>query len=181
MHAFIGAIIFLIPLLLSVFKLILPNSSKFLVWTMKFLGLFIVDVIVSVLISQHTLDTKNILYGTTEVWFLSNAIATGDFWSIFIFGALFLFITSVIIEALWIAYQKSDISFVHHDRNAIRNQLRERKAMMESDIISIQSSFNKLKSELEEIIIEISKLEDKINDIFEEEMLIQDLFYCWML
>lgn len=169
-HAFIGAIIFLIPLLLSVFKLILPNSSKFLVWTMKFLGLFIVDVIVSVLISQHTLDTKNILYGTTEVWFLSNAIATGDFWSIFIFGALFLFITSVIIEALWIAYQKSDISFVHHDRNAIRNQLRERKAMMESDIISIQSSFNKLKSELEEIIIEISKLEDKINEIFEEEI-----------
>jgi hypothetical protein len=164
----IAALFFLVPVLLVSIKLL--SNNKFIQIAIGWIvGIFIIDVVVAILISQHTFEIKNLLVGGSEKWELRNAFATGEFWLIFIFGALPLFLTKLLIENIWLAYNKSNPELVDREKTLLRNSKRRKLLEQQQAYEVLKVRLDSLTSEMDELKTSITKHEkEKIEiDSFE--------------
>ncbi len=161
----IAALFFLVPVLLTSIKL-LNNKNKFIEIAVGWIiGIFAIDVVVAILISQHTYEIKRLLVGGAEKWELGSAFATGEFWLIFIFGALPLFLTKVLIENIWLAYNKSNPESVDREKTLLRNSNRRKLSECQQEYDGFKVKLDSLKSEIDELKANITKNEDEKNEI----------------
>jgi hypothetical protein len=170
-----GSVFFLIPLILTILKLF-TSIPKYFVILGKVIGLVIIDIIVSLLISQHTFDLENLLFGRNEEWSVIIALTDLDFWLIFILGTIPFMVSSFVIEQLWTSYKNSKSKYVNKEKNELRKQLISNLLVKQSELIGINNQIEILNNDLKnknEIILnyedhilnnkEISSL--KINDL----------------
>ncbi|GAB4452880.1 MAG: hypothetical protein Fur0028_08380 [Bacteroidales bacterium] len=161
----IATLFFLVPVLLTSIKL-LSNKNKFIEIAVGWIiGIFAIDVVVAILISQHTFEIKRLLVGGTEKWELGSAFATGEFWLIFIFGALPLFLTKILIENIWLAYNKSNPESVDREKTLLRNSYRRKLSEKQQEYEVFKVKLDTLISEIEELKTNITKNEDEMNKI----------------
>lgn len=161
----IAALFFLVPVLLTSIKL-LSNKNKFIEIAVGWIiGIFAIDVVVAILISQHTFEIKRLLVGGAEKWELGSAFATGEFWLIFIFGALPLFLTKVLIENIWLAYNKSNPESVDREKTLLRNSNRRKLSEKQQEYEVFKVKLDTLTSEIDEFKTNITKNEDEKNEI----------------
>lgn len=165
----IAALFFLVPVLLTSIKL-LSNKNKFIEIAVGWIiGIFAIDVVVAILISQHTFEIKRLLVGGADKWELGSAFATGEFWLIFIFGALPLFLTKVLIENIWLAYNKSNPESVDREKTLLRNSNRRKLSESQQEYEVYKIKLDSLKSEIDELKSNITKNEDERNEINSDE------------
>ncbi len=70
----VATFFFLIPVMLSSIKMFAPEN-KFLEYIAGwFLGIFAIDIVVSILISQHTFEIKRLISGSSQQWTLGTAL-----------------------------------------------------------------------------------------------------------
>lgn len=144
----------------------LSNKNKFIEIAVGWIiGIFAIDVVVAILISQHTFEIKRLLVGGAEKWELGSAFATGEFWLIFIFGALPLFLTKVLIENIWLAYNKSNPESVDREKTLLRNSNRRKLSEKQQEYEVFKVKLDTLTSEIEEFKTNITKYEDEKNEI----------------
>lgn len=161
----IAALFFLVPVLLTSIKL-LSNKNKFIEIAVGWIiGIFAIDVVVAILISQHTFEIKRLLVGGAEKWELGSAFATGEFWLIFIFGALPLFLTKVLIENIWLAYNKSNPETVDREKTLLRNSNRRKLSENQQEYEVFKVKLDTLTLEIDELKTIITKYEDEKNEI----------------
>lgn len=161
----IAALFFLVPVLLTSIKL-LSNKNKFIEIAVGWIiGIFAIDVVVAILISQHTFEIKRLLVGGAEKWELGSAFATGEFWLIFIFGALPLFLTKVLIENIWLAYNKSNPESVDREKTLLRNSYIRKLSEKQQEYEVFKVKLDTLASEIEDFKATITKYEDEKNKI----------------
>lgn len=123
----LGCIFFIIPVLLTNFKLIAPKEKILSFIFSWIIGLFAIDVVVSILVSQHTFRIKSLLEGSDTAWRLTDAIQSGEFWLIFIFGALPLFLNKYLMENITRAFKDSNPSTVDREKHLQREHYRDMK------------------------------------------------------
>lgn len=164
-YGVIGMLFFLVPVLLSSIKL-LSNKNKFIEIAVGWIiGIFAIDVVVAILISQHTFEVKRLLIGGAEKWELGSAFATGEFWLIFIFGALPLFLTKVLIENIWTAYNKSHPESVDREKSLLRNTNKRKLSEKQQEYEVFKVKLDSLTSDIDEFKVNITKFEDEKNEI----------------
>lgn len=165
----IATLFFIIPVLLTNINLLVPNNKYLKFFIGWVIGIFAIDVIVSILISQHTFGIDQLVQGGTDQWTLKNALTSGEFWLIFFFGALPLLLTKYLIESIWLAYNKSDPESVDRERFLIRNSLKRKLSENNQELETYKTKINIILSGNEEIQNLITKFEDEksILDVIE--------------
>lgn len=162
--ALVSAFFFLIPLLLSNLGLINSNLKWVKLYEVIF-GLFFIDIVVSFLVSQYTFRINMLLGQEENKWTIFVALSSLEFWMIFIFGALPLFISKTLIENLSMAYHNSNPNLVNRERNMERNQNLESIRLKDLAINTANTEINKLNSEIGELKDRINKENVRINEI----------------
>lgn len=166
----LGAVFFVVPVLLTSIKLIVPNNKFFEIFFGWIIGVFIIDVVVAILISQHTFEIENLVVGGSDEWSIKEALKSGEFWLIFIFGSLPLFLTKFIIESISNAYNWSNPELVDKERFLKKQQLKRKISELELELENlqliqeqIQSKFDEIDLEKEELEKELLEIKDKFN------------------
>ena len=157
----ISLFICLIPLLLSSIKLIGAKNKVVKVLVGWVLGVFTIDIVVSILISKHTLELNNLLTGSDNTWSIFDAMGTAEFWLIFIFGSFPLIIAKVILENLFDAYNWSNPELVDREKFVQRKQLTRQ--------------LNELKLNLQNFETEKQAQQENLNKLTESLKAIQEL------
>jgi hypothetical protein len=140
----------------------ISNKNKFIEIVFGWIiGIFAIDVVVAILISQHTFEVQRLLIGGTEKLELNNAFKTGEFWLIFIFGALPLFLTKILIENIWLAYNKSNPENVDREKTLLRNSLRRKLSEKQQEHEALKVNLDTMNLAIDELRANISKLEDE--------------------
>jgi hypothetical protein len=187
-YAFASVIFFLIPVLFTNFGLLVPKENKpinlsenrselinnvlgkigkfIVVWV---IGVFLIDVTVAVLISQHTAEMRAIANGTDYSWQLKEALQTAEFWLIFIFGALPLFIYKYLVLNLHNSYKKSSLVVLDQAKSLERKNLMEYKVALGQSLNSISGSIEKTLFEIETFNNEVKSYEIKLNELRSDE------------
>jgi hypothetical protein len=161
----ISAFFFIIPVLLTSIKL-LSKKNKFIEVAFGWIiGIFAIDIVVAILISQHAFEIKRLIAGSTVKWDWGSAIANGEFWLIFIFGSLPLFLTKLLIENIWIAYNKSSAESVDREKTLLRNSNRRKLAERQQEFQIFKDKLDVVNIEISELRSSITKNEDEKNDI----------------
>jgi len=161
----IATFFFIIPVLLTSIKLLVPNN-KFIEYAIGWIvGIFAIDVVVSILISQHTFEINQLVTGSTQLWSIGTALKSGEFWLIFIFGALPLFLSKFLIENIWLAYNKSNPESVDRERFLMRNSLKRKLSENTQEMEIFKTKISMIDTDMEEIQKTITKLEDEKNNI----------------
>lgn len=164
-YGIIASIFFVIPVLLASIKLFAPKN-KFIEYFIGWIvAIFAIDVVVSLLISQDTFKIKQMVYGSSGIWDFNIAIKSGEFWLIFIFGALPLFITKFLIESIWSAYNNSNPEFVDREKFLLRNSLRRKLSEQNPELEVWKSKLEMLNSDLDELNKAIQTLSDERSNI----------------
>ena len=161
----IASIFFIIPVLLTSIKLIVPNNKFIEYFIGWIIGLFVLDVVVSILINEHTFEIKRLVSGSSELWSLANAFKSGEFWLIFIFGALPLFLTKFLIENIWNAYNKSNPESVDRERFLMRNSLKRKLLDNSQELEVYKTKIKMILSDKEDLSTTVSKFESDKNQI----------------
>jgi hypothetical protein len=162
---FIGLALFLIPVLLSsikVFGVVNKWVELFVGWI---IGIFLIDVVASLLISQHqfaVLKQQRDLQGEWNL--VEHALKQPEFWMIFIFGALPLFITKVLIEYLWKRFKNSDPNKVNRARNMERMRLNQELTQVETEVNQQSARLAAVQERYDRVLIEIVQLENESLD-----------------
>ena len=165
----VAMVFFLIPVLLSSIKLIVPNN-KIIEYVIGWLvAIFAIDVVVSILISQQTSEINSLINGETNNWTIWHALTTGEFWLIFVFGALPVFLNKVLIENVWIAFNKSNPEFVDREKFILRNAAKRKLAQNKNCYEIVKLKMGELELILKDFNEDITRLEDQKNNIDEIE------------
>lgn len=135
----IATLFFVIPILVSNLKLI--GSKNIMLNTVCFwLGLVLFDVVVSTMVALNTDEIKSLLVGQKSEMQAWEVIKHGEFYMIFTFGMLPLFITHFIIDFIVNAYNQSRRELIDFNKHK-RLELLERDHLdlsMEKEILSIK-------------------------------------------
>jgi hypothetical protein len=165
LYGAIATLFFIIPVLLTSIKLLVPNNKFLKYFIGWFVGIFAIDVVVSILISQHTFEINRLVTGSTEQWSIEHAFQSGEFWLIFIFGALPLLLTKFLIELIWFAYNKSNPEIVDRERFLMRNSLKRKLSESIQESVVFITKTEVIKSDLEDFQKSITTQEDDKNKI----------------
>ncbi len=168
-YGIIAMLFFLIPVLLTSIKL-LANNNKFIEIAIGWIvGIFAIDVVVAILISQHTFEVKRLLVGGSEQWELGSAFITGEFWLIFIFGALPLFLTKILIENIWTAYNRSNAESVDREKTLLRNSKKRKLSENQQEYEVFKVKMDSINVDVNEFKTNAIKFEDEKNEISTHE------------
>ena len=168
-YGVIATLFFIIPVLLSSIKLLAPKSKFLEIIVGWIIGIFAIDIVVSLLISQHTFKIDQLVVGGDQEWTFINAIQSGEFWLIFIFGALPLFLTKLLIENIGLAYNKSNPEFVDREKFLLRNSNKRKLSERKQDAKNFQMKINMINADLDELSKTIEKYEEDQNDVETDE------------
>lgn len=148
----IAALFFIVPVMLTSIKLLVPGNKliEYLIgWVV---GIFVIDIVVSVLISQHTFEINQLATGGKATWTLLYALQSGEFWLIFIFGALPVFITKFLIESIWTSYNNSSPELVDRERFLKRNSLKRKLSELAQEGEVVKTRMEVLHDGMKEIV-----------------------------
>ena len=166
-YGLLGTFFFIVPLSLTILKLF-PKVPMYISISGKIVGLVVIDIIVSILINQHTFDLNNQLNGLSGKWSMSSALTSADFWLIFILGLIPFFITSILIEQLWISYKNSQPKYINREKNILRKQLEESVLLKKSELIIVNNQIENLNNEIKDKSDIIKRSEDSLQSFKED-------------
>ena len=147
----LGAIFWLIPVLLVSIKLIKADNKFIEILGGWIIGIFVIDIVVAILISQHTLEIRNLVIGVEKEWTLEEALRSGEFWLIFIFGSLPLFLTKFLVESIYNTYNMSNPEYLDREKFLRKKQLKKKRQAKELDLENIEVEHKKISEKIEEI------------------------------
>lgn len=153
----IATLFFIVPVLLTSIKLLVPKN-KFIEYLIGWVvGIFAIDVVISILISQHTFEITRLVTGGSGSWTLLNALQSGEFWLIFIFGALPVFLTKVLVESIWLAYNGSNPELVDRERFLMRNSLKRKLTELMQEGEAVKTRMDLHDDGMKEIVDSLAK------------------------
>jgi hypothetical protein len=157
----ISALMFLFPIALTNLK-ILKSTNKIINIICFWVGLVVFDILVSGMVALNTEKIESLLIGKQSTMQFWEVIKHGEFYLIFIFGMLPLFITHFLIDYIAIAYQKSQREMVDAEKS-------KNLQILDLELIELNGEkeiLTKKVNNLDEILIEVN---GKIVDL-EKEM-----------
>jgi hypothetical protein len=158
----ISCLIFLFPVTLTNLKLF-GSKNKTLNVLCFWIGLVIFDILVSGMVAKNADKIDKLLIGQESTMQFWEVIKLGEFYLIFIFGMLPLFITHILIDNISGAYKNSKKEYVNAEKN---HQLQ----LLEREMIELESEksvmVNQIKNK-EDLIIQsnnkLLELEKELN------------------
>jgi hypothetical protein len=128
----ISGLIFLFPLALTNMK-VLGSEKRWVNTTCFWVGLMVFDILVSAMVAINTDNIKSLLKGQPPTMQLWEVVKQGEFYLIFVFGMLPLFITHFLVEYVTKAYRNS--------RKEIVDAEKARKLqVLEADLLELYTS-----------------------------------------
>jgi hypothetical protein len=186
LFGFIAALFFLIPILLSNLK-ILGSENKKVNNFMFFVGLFVFDIIVSIIVTMNTDEIKSLLVGENSTMQIWEVVKHGEFWLIFVFGMFPLILTHFLIDYLSKAYKSSQRDIVDSEKNRkiqfldeemidlipekerLTNMVNDKENIINeknNSILNLETELNTLQTQLENNYSELQKQIKAIYDDF---------------
>jgi len=157
----ISALIFLFPIALTNLK-ILGSKNKIVNVICFWIGLVIFDILVSGMVAINTNKIESLLHGEKSTLQFWEVVKLGEFYLIFIFGMLPLFITHYLINYITNAYQKSEKDLVDAEKS-------KKMQILEIEMIELNSDKENLTTKMKAMEESIKELSDKILSL-EKEM-----------
>jgi len=157
----ISALIFLFPLALTNLKLI-GSKSKWVNGFGFLVGLVIFDILVSGMVAINIDEIKCLLVGEKPTMQFWEVVKLGEFYLIFVFGMLPLFITHYLIDYTANAYQKSRKELVDAEKS-IKLQI------LEEEMIELNADKDAFSNKIKETDDAVKESNDKILNL-EKEM-----------
>jgi HKD family nuclease len=157
-YGILSAIFFLIPLLLMNLKII-GVQSKAWNWMGLISGSLIFDVIVAFVISKRTASMEALVHGSTSSWTMSFALEDPNFYMIFIFGAIPLLVTKVLLSNIVNAYNHSCPEYVAKEQNRLLQFLRKKLSQLTVQADKIR---NLLREETEKFNHKLDAIRERI-------------------
>ncbi|MES2063526.1 MAG: phospholipase D-like domain-containing protein [Bacteroidota bacterium] len=128
----ISGLIFLFPLALTNMK-VLGSEKRWVNTSCFWVGLMVFDILVSAMVAINTDNIKSLLKGQPPTMQLWEVVKQGEFYLIFVFGMLPLFITHFLVEYVTKAYRNS--------RKEIVDAEKARKLqVLEADLLELYTS-----------------------------------------
>ncbi len=159
----LSGLIFLFPLALSNLD-ILGSKNKTTNTICFWLGLGIFDVLVSAMVALNTDEIKSLLHGNQSTMQLWEVVKQGEFYLIFIFGMLPLFITHYLVNYITSAYQKSRKELVDAEKTKILQALEEEMLELTSGREILLSKITAFDDFTEDMKNKKLNLEKELND-----------------
>lgn len=157
-YTVMASFFFIIPLLLSNLKFIKRDINEYLNKIMFFVGLFIFDVIVSYMVAKQYDEIKSLSQGLESTISFFDVITMGEFWLIFLYGMIPLFITHFIIESIITSYRNSKLDIVNSE---ISNKIK----LFNIEILKFNQKIETLEILRKEKENEIKNFEEKLRDL----------------
>jgi len=149
----ISSLVFLFPLALTNMK-ILGSKKNWVNVICFWVGLLIFDILVSAMVALNTDTIKALLKGEQSTMQFWEVIKQGEFYLIFVFGMLPLFITHYLVDYVTGAYQNS--------RRDIVDAEKARKIyLLEGEMIDLETQKDILIRKIVEIDESVKQLNDK--------------------
>lgn len=157
----ISALIFLFPLALTNLK-ILGSKNKIVNIICFWIGLIVFDILVSGMVAINADKIESLLNGKVSTIQFWEVVKHGEFYLIFIFGMLSVFITHYLINYVSNAYQKSQKDLIDAEKS-------RKLQIMEIEMIDLNSSKEVLLNRTKDMNDTIKEMNDKILNL-EKEM-----------
>jgi hypothetical protein len=152
----ISVFLFLLPLALTNLKLL--NKTKWVNITCFWIGLVIFDILVSGMVALNADKIDSLLRGQVSQMQFWEVVKHGEFYLIFVFGMLPLFITHHLINFITNAYQKSQKELVDAEKN---NKI----LLLEKEIIDLNSEKESISNKIKEKEDALKQNNDKIQGL----------------
>ena len=150
----ISSLIFLFPLALTNMK-VLGSDKKWVNIVCFWIGLILFDVLVSAMVAINTDKIESLLAGRVSTMLVWEVVKQGEFYLIFVFGMLPLFITHYLVDYITNAYRKS--------RKEIVDAEKARKLqILEEDWIELTAHKDAVNIQIREKEDQIKQANDKI-------------------
>ncbi|RFZ92865.1 DUF1669 domain-containing protein [Mucilaginibacter conchicola] len=159
----ISGLIFLFPLSLTNMKIL--GSEKSWVNTLCFwIGLGVFDILVSAMVAVNTDKIQSLIKGDDSTMQLWEVVKQGEFYLIFVFGMLPLFITHYLIEYVTKAYRESRREIVDSGKTRMLQMLA--KDLLELVTLQeiLKGKISATESAIKLLEVKISAIEVKINN-----------------
>jgi hypothetical protein len=151
----ISGLIFLFPLALTNMK-VLGSKKQWVNITCFWIGLMVFDVLVSAMVAINTDTIKSLLKGQPSTMQFWEVVKQGEFYLIFVFGMLPLFITHFLVEYITLAYQKSRKELVDAEKA-------RKLQILEADLIGLYTSQEIINGKIKETDDAIQVANSKIS------------------
>jgi hypothetical protein len=139
-----GMLFFIIPIVMTNIKLFKKDVSHLQERFFFYLGILAFDIIVAFVISFHSHEIKNLIDGTTYEWDILGALLDPNFYLIFLFGALPLFLVKLLLPFLYDSYNNSSLDLISTKRFIESNNYKDK-------IDDINMSITAKRAELEDL------------------------------
>lgn len=157
LFGFISGLIFLFPLALTNMK-VLGSEKPWVNNTCFWVGLMVFDILVSGMVAINTDVIKSLLNGEKSTMQFWEVIKQGEFYLIFVFGMLPLFITHFLVDYVTKAYRES--------RKEIVDAEKARKLqILEMDILELLTSQEILNGKINDVTDSIKLGNNKISNL----------------
>lgn len=111
------ALFFIIPIFISNLKH-LNSKNKYKINSISFVvGIIIFDIIVAIFVTTNTDEIKSLLVGKESNLQIWEVLLHSEFWMMFLFGAIPLFITHYLIDYIVNSYKKSRKEIVNKEKS----------------------------------------------------------------
>ncbi len=192
----ISALVFLFPLALTNLK-VLGSKIKWVNILCFWIGLIIFDILVSGMVAINTDKIESLLHGQKSDMQFWEVVKQGEFYLIFVFGMLPLFITHYLIDYITNAYQKSrkeivdaekarkiqileeDMIELNADKDAINYKIKEKDDSMKENtdkILELEKEFNNSQNQIDSKYAELLKNIKTIFDDFNAKIISGKIF-----
>jgi hypothetical protein len=153
----ISIFIFLFPLSLTNLELF-GSKSKWVNRLCLWIGLLIFDIVVSWMVALNSDKIESLLHGEVSKMQFWEVVKQGEFYMIFVFGMLPLFVTHHVITYIATAYKKSRREIVDAEKNA-------RILWLEKAMIELNFNKDYLNDKIKEKEEVINRNNDKIQEL----------------
>jgi hypothetical protein len=181
----ISVFVFLFPLALTNLK-VLGSKTKWVNNLCFWIGLVIFDILVSGMVAINTDKIESLLYGQQSTMKFWEVVKHGEFYLIFVFGMLPLFITHYLIDYITKAYKGSkrelvdaekartiqsldnDMIDLNAEKEMICNKIKEKDDTIKENndkILNLEKEFNNRQNQIESKYIELLR---HIKTIFDD-------------
>jgi hypothetical protein len=159
----IGIFIFLFPLALTNLK-ILGSKDEKINKRSFYIGLIVFDIIVSSIVTINSDKISALRTGKESIVQIWDILLNGEFYLIFIFGMLPLFITHYLIELLSNAYKKSKKELLDFEKTKKLQILNKESIELNFEKQNLTNKIDSLNEKIQEIDNEFILLENELNE-----------------
>jgi hypothetical protein len=117
---------------------------------------------VAFVISHHSHEINNLVNGTREEWLFTTAISDPNFYLIFIFGAIPLFLVKMLVPYLYDAYNNSSLELVSTKRFKEVENYRSKINEIDSTLLTKRSDLQEIKNKLNDLSNEHDSLNNEL-------------------